>query len=107
MNDANQRYKRLSELFERDMFWLKELVSNNVLRIGYIAMIAFVGHKSLGWPDFGITQYHLLGIAVGGALLTGLGTFWVGRRSDARVRRELRHDRFSEAGSSETLKDAR
>ena len=48
MNDAN-------EATERDMFWLSALITDNVTIVGWIAVIAFIGHKSFGWADFGIT----------------------------------------------------
>ena len=78
MNDTN-------EATERDMFWLNALISNNVSIAGWIALIAFIGHKSFGWIDFGITPSVLFAIGFGGAGLIWIGTVIVGRRADKRI----------------------
>ena len=89
MNDAN-------EASERDMFWLKALIADNVVFAGWIAVIAYVGHKSFGWSDFGITPSVLFAIAIGGAGLIWIGTVLVGRRVDKRIYAGLQECGFTD-----------
>ena len=89
MNDAN-------EAVERDMFWLKALITDNLSIAGWIALTAFIGHKSFGWVDFGITPSVLFAIGFGGAGLIWIGTVVVGRRADKRIHNGLRECGFTD-----------
>ena len=89
MNDAY-------EATERDMFWLSALITDNVIIVGWIAVIAFIGHKSFGWADFGITPSVLFAIAIGGAGVTWIGTVLVGRRADKRIHAGMQECGFTD-----------
>ena len=57
------------------------------LRIAGLCMIAvFIGHKSFGLPDFGITIWHLITLVVVHVFLLWAATRFVGKRIDNRIR---------------------
>ena len=89
MEDDNKSY-------ERDTFWLKHLITDNVSMIGFLALLLFIGHKSLGWPDLGITPLHLFLIGISGALTIWLGVTIVSVRLRNRTLRGFRDCGFTD-----------
>ena len=89
MSDANEK-------FESDKYWLKYLVEDNVKLIGWLAMIAFVGHKSFGLPDYGVTPLHLFLIGLGGAFAIGCGVAIINHRLSGRMKAEFKDCGFTQ-----------
>ena len=77
-------------------FWFKALITDNVTLIGCLALIALVGHKSLGWREFGIRSFHLFAIAIAGVLAIWVGTLIVKRRLHNQSNRRLRDAGFTD-----------
>ena len=78
---------------EQETFWLKCLITDNVNIIIYVAVFLFIGHKSFGMPDYGVTPLHLFATGLFGAFAIWCGVKIV----DVRQRKRLRHG-FRECG---------
>lgn len=89
---------------ERDLFWLKTWISDNVALLGFLAFAALIGHKTFGLPDVGVTPLHLLAMGVGGAFIILVGIIVVGRRSRKRLVQELRRSGFDDREIEEQLR---
>ena len=81
---------------ERDFYWMRTLISDNVMLIGYLALAAFVGNRLCGWLGFGVTPWHLFAIGVAGAFTIWIGTIVVMRRARRRLIHGLRRNGFCE-----------
>ena len=89
MKDGNKSH-------EQDAFWLKYLITDNASIIVYFALLLFIGHRSFGWRDFGITPQHLFLIGIGGALTIWCGTAIVGVRLRNQTLQGLRDSGFTD-----------
>lgn len=79
MNDDildSQRDLRRIHLFVHVPLWIA----------GLCMIAVFIGHKSFGLPDFGITIWHLITLWVVHVSLLWIATSFAGKRMDNRIR---------------------
>ena len=81
---------------ERDLHWVTSLVSKNITRLGFLGVILFIGHRSFGLPDYGITPWVLFMFGIAGALAIWITLIVEGWRVDSLLNRGLRTNGFSE-----------
>ena len=72
---------------EKDFYWVTSLVGKTVTRLGYLGAALFIGHRSFGLPDYGITLWGLFMFGIAGALAIWLTLIVEGWR----VNRRLNH----------------
>ena len=93
-----------SELIDKDIQWVDRLVSTPLNWICFLMVAAFIGHRSFGSPDFGITLWHLFVLAFGGAFALWIGTTVVAVRAEKRMVAEMQQDGFTEEEIAEVMR---
>ena len=94
MNNMNSNI----ESPEKDLFWVTSLVSSTTTRLGYLGVALFIGHRSFGFPDYGITPWGLFMFAIAGALAIWITLIVEGWRVDSRLNLGMRATGFPDDG---------
>ena len=81
---------------ERDLHWVTSLVSNTVTRLGFLGVVLFIGHRSFGLPDYGITPWGLFMFGIAGALTIWTTMIVEGWCVDSLLNRGLSANGFSD-----------
>ena len=81
---------------ERDLHWVTSLVSNTITRLGFLGVILFIGNRSFGLPDYGITPWGLFMFGIAGALTIWITMMFEGWRVDRQLNRGLSANGFSD-----------
>ena len=81
---------------ESDLYWVTSLVSNTITRLGFLGVILFIGNRSFGFPDYGITPWGLFMFGIAGALTIWITMMFEGWRVDRQLNRGLSANGFSD-----------
>ena len=90
-----------AERFENDLRWCRDVIHTPMNLMLYVSVFLYIGQRSIGFPDFGISIWHVALVWAVTVSLLWATTFIVGKRLNKRIERAMHNAGYTIADIEE------